>query len=616
MKNRIKSLLMVAIVFCSATLLLVGVTSCKDEWNDHYESNNSGRTFEGTIMEYLKSQRELSDFVEIVEKSDFDIELASSQMYTLWAPVNGAFNKDSLISIINADRKYFVVKEFIKNHMTRYNVSCSELEDTKKVSLLNAKFTQVTANKLFGHANILESNISCKNGIVHKIDHSHPYQANLYEQIENAHMDWLAEHHMEEDDSMISLYTFLKAYNADSLDPNKSVERGIDEKGQKVYVDSVMIRNNTILNSIDAMLYEEDSSYTILIPTVEAYQERYNIAREYLVYNPSENIVDPKMCDSLAHYYANMFAITDLFFNDNYNKNYLTLGDSIMSTTYRKTNWENHVYYHPYEPGGIFSYGKIVEASNGKAYLVDKYPLSVTDQFYKKIDVSCPTTRNIDQTTNKSGKPAYTKDIDTSFPSYFLNVSTDDYEVQTSFLDIKPINSNNPAIGFKVYDTLKGNYDIYLVYCPIWVNEFKTYEDAKVYSDSLKAEVEKGASASLLKNDPLRPYYFKATIWERDNKGSNIGLYPSKGTDLTDPVSRTKNFTTNVENYVDTLFLGTYATKNAYYKTNGEGVLIQFQPNITSTKTSTYSREMFFCKVIFKPHAEEPTENSVKFRKR
>ena len=635
MKNRIKSLLIANVSLLSAALLFFGVTSCKDEWNEHYDPNNSGRTYEGTIMGYLESQSELSDFAEIVKKAGFDVELESSQMYTLWAPKNGTFDKQYYLDQISQGDSWRVIKEFIKNHMTRYNVSYNPLEEEKEIILLNTKLNYMTNDAKFGDANMYKQNIKCKNGIVHMIDASEPYLCNLYEEIENVYKAerarLLAADPSLTADSLFALDTFLKKYNSDSLDINRSVERGVDEKGNKIYVDSVVIRNNTILKGLDALLYMEDSSYNVIIPSIKAYQERYNEAKKYLVYNPSENIVDPKMCDSLQDYYANMFAMVDIYHNANTNKTWKNY--STISTSYRRSNWENHVYYHPYDAGGIFTYGTEERCCNGKAYLVSEYPLSIFDQFYKKIDVLCGRSQNIDQTTNAGGTALYTKNVDTNFSTYNLNVNlktTDEEgnpvtkEIQANYLDVKPTTSAvNPYIAFKIRNTLSAKYDMYLAYCPIWVRDFKTYEEAKEYSDELHVRRDEAAARgdknadNLLQSDPLRPYYFRVYTYERANTGANIGSYPTSGTAIKNPEDGKNFYTTRVENHVDTLFLGTYECKNAYYNTNAEGILVQLQSNVTSKNTSVYSREMYLCKVIFVPHVDDPLNDSaVKFRKR
>lgn len=604
MKNIIKSTFTSRLMLFSAALSFIMVTGCKDEWDEHYDADAAGLTYDGDMMSYISSNSQLSEFAEVVKASGFANDMASSQVRTLWAPANGSFDKDSLLSLIEAGGKESVIKGFIKNHMTRYSVSFNSLNEAKSVLLLNSKIITMSPDGTFGSAKITKANVSCKNGVVHVIDKAQAYQTNLYEQIEAAHFAWLAEHPDQiGNDSLISLYTFLKKYNDDSLDVNRSVYRGVDENGNRIYVDSVVIRNNTVLNGLDALIYTEDSNYYAIIPSVEAYQERVAEARKFLVYNPYENITDSKMCDSLQYYNANVFAMTDLFFNVNTNTRHDKLvEDSIVSCHYKKSNWENHVYYWPYQEGGLFDGANKVQCSNGTAFMMDDYPLSTQDQFFKKIDTRCTVTSNIDQTTNEKGAILYTKNAG-DFPVYTLTVNTREHDISCSYLDVVPTPASlNPSIAFKIKNTLKATYDIYLVYCPIWVSQYANYEAAAEAHEVYKETTE----------DPLRPYYFKVNVYERNNTGTNIGSYPTSGTSIKTPDGGAI-FTSNVENYVDTMYIGSYTTKNAYYNTTSEGMLIQFSSNITSKNLKYYSREMYLCKVILKPRLDE---ESVQSRKR
>ena len=115
--------------------LSIGVLcSCTDTWDEHYGGNSeNSQAFDGTIMDFLKQNSNLSDFVEIVEATGYDLELNSSQSFTIWAPVNGSFDKNEWLELAKTN-KQDVITRFIKNHMTRYNVS---LDNQKLGSFLS-----------------------------------------------------------------------------------------------------------------------------------------------------------------------------------------------------------------------------------------------------------------------------------------------------------------------------------------------------------------------------------------------------------------------------------------------------------------------------------------------
>ena len=91
-----------------------------------------------------------------------------------------------------------------------------------------------------------------------------------------------------------------------------------------------------------------------------------------------------------------------------------------------------------------------------------------------------------------------------------------------------------------------------------------------------------------------------------------MGRYPSSGKRIPNPDGSGNYFVTNVENKIDTLYLGDYSFKNAYYNRNDEGVLIQFDVQISSSKTGEFSREMLVSGLLLKPkfEAEEAATES------
>ena len=589
------------------------MVSCSDTWDDHYEAA-SMTGFDGTTLQAI--QEKAPAFAEVIRAVGYDRELSSENVYTIWAPAN--FNKDSVLALARTDSAA-VVDRFIKNHIARYAVSQNGTD--QEVSLMSSKLTTMTGDGMFGSARMTATNLSCSNGVLHVIDSNIMYQYNIFEQIQALYNPAT---------DSISLYSFLKVYDTDSLDENKSVSRGVDENGDKIWVDSVTIRNNTALKNVDALVYEEDSSYIAIIPSAKAYAERYNIAKQLLVFNPHEDEIMAGACDSLQRYHANMFAMTDLFFNKNANEH---IEDSLKSTIYNiDFDWPNNIYYRKVPRGGLHpdkqvndilaKSGTPVECSNGEAYIVDEYPMSVTEQFFKKKNIIA-SALSIDQTTDATGTTLYTKNVGSAIsnrgtiydydyqtdtiwsepaegeedaePTYEL-VRHDSVYVGTRsyyFLDVQPTSSStNPYVAFQIPNTLSGTYELYLVTCPIWA---KTG-----FANGEKPE-----------DDP-RGYRFYTYIWERDDSGE----YPSSGVRLTPPeegseLSEGNYYMTDYHNKIDTLYLGDYSFKNAYYGRNEEGVIIQFYTQVTSRQTASYSREMLISGIILRPKFEALDDETV-----
>lgn len=592
MNNNIKKSFRTGLLLAAS---IAAISSCTETWDDHYNAT-ALLNYDGTTLQAIKEKA--PEFAKVIKAYGYERELGSDNVYTVWAPTNfdASLYVDANGNMIadSAD----VVKEIIKNHVARYAYSFKQ-EDAS-VNLINEKRANITADGKFGGIQMNQTNISCKNGILHLIESTVPYNFNLFELIGKAYRD-----DTTEGKDTLSLYQFLydPTVNSDSLIEDKSVSSGVDENGDKIWVDSFVMRNNTILKNVDAKLYEEDSSFIAIIPTAKAWGERRKIAESLLNFNPVEDSRSAGACDSLKRHYSNMFAMTDLFFNKNANEHWT---DSLKSTNYRKNNWINNVYYSKmpkYMPEDkeindiLSKCGPKIDASNGDGYIVDEYPMSIYEQFYKRIKVNAYNA--IDQTTDSKGNAAYTKNVNTNFRRYSGTYAAYSYnedstevsrkDVDYSFVDIVPSNqSSNISIAFKVPNTLSGEYDMYLISCPIWMTQ----------------------ENRLAQRWDERPYRFYTYVIERNNTGKELGLYPASGERIPNPDGSGNYFVTkglqyDEEGYPivnDTTYLGSYTFKNAYYGRNEEGVLIQFQSQVTSKLATTYSREMLVSSIVLKPH--------------
>lgn len=596
MNNNIKKSFRAGLLLAAGA---VAISSCTDTWDEHYNSVAS-IGFNGTTMQAI--EQNAPDFAKVVKAYGYDRELNSDNVYTVWAPADGSFN---VSDYVDANGKMIadsadVVKQFIKNHVARYALSYSN--DSTSITLINQKRGSMSADGKFGGVAMTKTNLSCKNGVLHIVEKAVPYSFNLFELV--------AKHYKDDQtpgkDTM-SLYQFLydPTVNSDSLIENKSVSSGVDENGDKIWVDSFVMRNNTVLKNVDAKIYEEDSSYIAILPSAKAWAERRKIAESLLKFNPVEDDRAEGACDSLMRHYSNRFAMADLFYNKNANEHWM---DSLKSTIYG-TDWRYNVYYSKVPktmPEGkevndiLAKCGEKINCSNGDGYFVDEYPMSIYEQFFKTIRLT-RLRNNIDMTLDSKGNAEFTKNVNTAFRQYsgtvrkYLTDPVDSTalinpkDFNYNYIDVVPSTSSaNISIAFQIPHTLSGTYDMYLVTCPIWMSQENLAVD---------------------KMDE-RPYRFYTYVIERNDAGKEIGLYPSSGNRLSNPDGSgnyfvTKGLAYDEEGYPivnDTTYLGEYTFKNAYYGRNEEGVLIQFQSQVTSKLASTYSREMLISALILKPH--------------
>ena len=542
--------------------------SCSDTWDEHYDSMG-GLTFDGTTMGYLQSQSDLSDFVEILKASGYDKELEASQVLTVMAPKNGTFNKAELLAKIADGNKKEVVEEFVENHICRYNISISAKPQT--ITMLNDKNVEVgtLADATVGDANAVSANVSCDNGVVHVLDNYLPYQFNIYEYIGknyNAHKNELN----ADDENFETWYGYLNELYVDSLDERRSVSRGVDENGDNIWVDSVVISNNKILRRMDAYLYREDSTYLTLLPSFEAYNKRYQGIRELFNWNISYNS-DPAVRDSMSRYFAHYYTMCDLSYNMSPSQNGPTQNDSLFSTVFHRWEWPYHVYYNPNE-GILANVKEKISCSNGYVWTIDEFPFSVYSNIFRELTVEGEYRNYI----YEDGEKAFTNDVTTE---YIAVSNSADSISGSGYLHISPKTSNrNTEITFQIPNTLSGQYDIYIKFLPI-----------QVY-DSTKTKL---------------PVQFRASIYERN---ADNGAYPAETKPTFEFQNKgSKNFQTKPDS-IDSLYVGTYKFNYCYHSTSA-GVLMKIESYVLGSQSSKFTKEMLIDKICLVPNRQVHDEN-------
>lgn len=553
-KNINKSIRTGILVF---TGLLVSY-ACSDTWDDHYDPNlSTGNVVDATIYQQIKSTNELSDFLEILDKTGYSALLDESQIVTVFAPVNGSFNKDSLLTEIANGHKDQVITRFVKNHIARYNYSSNT--NKQDIMLLNQKKTTLT-NGVVGVDSVHAKSVNtvCNNGILHVMNSELTFHPNIYELLEL-------------DPDVDSMYTIIKYYDDDSLDVNRSVYRGVDEDGNRIYVDSVMIKANRLMQRLDSYIYREDSNYLVIAPRKSAYNERYQLVKSYFNFNVHE---DDR--DSLQQYYANYFTLNTLFYNRNAN---IYDKDSLVTTTYSRWDPEHNVFYKPYEEEGLLapgSYYDKITCSNGIVYKTDSFPTSIYDAFFHEIKVEAEGNINIEE--DEKGNQSYTKNCNYTYRSDNVHPVS-----ERGYLDVMPATAAaQPYIAYNIPNTLSGKYDIYLVTVPLKYG--RSVEDA----------------------DTLKGYQFRVNMFYRTNKATDTGSqWPKTRNEVlknpADSLGKDQNFRSDPEK-IDTIFLGTVELTECYYRTSKAGVMIQIQSYVSSSEAKTYSRRMLLDRLVLRPH--------------
>ncbi len=421
--------------------MAVALYSCSDSWDDHYDQN--GTNGNESIYQLIKDNPKLSDFMRVLEathvynnnkptKVTFAQLVAADQALTVWAPLNGSFNADSLLEVCKTQKGDSVVaKHFVMNHIA-HNLYNMNAQTNENVRMLNDKFLRLTPKALY-NANVVENdfNIPAVNGLLHVVTNDADYTYNIYEGMTT----------MQEYEH---IGKFLKKYEKQELDEERSIQADVVD-GRKVYSDSVMITENNLFRVFDKIM-EEDSLYGMLVPDRETWNRVYDEAKQYFNFGAIEK------ADSVSEYWTNVVLIRDLIFNRNTQR---SENDSIFTTSYTNREWPYHVFYNPFQAGGYFDHANITDSllcSNGYLYNIKEWPFTPQQIYFHPIVV---------QGEREANMTAY-KDCTLNYRQAF-----GDSISANGYLDIVPrASTSNWTTTFEIKNTLSGTYNIYAVIQP------------------------------------------------------------------------------------------------------------------------------------------------------
>ena len=332
-------------VAVAATLSAASCTDF-DDYNTAYTKVSAEST--RTLWENILSREDLSQFAEVAAKVGFDKELSASRTYTVWAPVNGSFDYDKYINRMDSDSVRY---KFIENHIANYNYAMTGEVHNERVHTLNEKSYVLATNEdgssTFDGIAMQGKGTPSINGTLHTINGEAVFYPNIYESVfETTGSD--------------SIVNYFNKYKSEYLDTKNSIEGPIVD-GKQTYIDSVMVSDNSIFRSFRAYLAREDSSYTMLLPTDEAFLSAYNRIKPCFAYpatmsyyeissafqgeNPTASSLKVETSTMTAAYLQDsivkMILISPLLLNNNRRENYWLVGketgwtpDSLVSTLY------------------------------------------------------------------------------------------------------------------------------------------------------------------------------------------------------------------------------------------------------------------------------------------
>lgn len=437
------------------TLLLLAA-SCSDF--DDYNSDPLDRSESAnkTLWENISGNSSLTDFAALLQKSGYDKILSRPTFYTVFAPLNGTYDATALMQEDSATLR----NHFAENHIAYYNHQMAGEVD-ERIQALNEKSYDLkgTGTYTFGDVAVSQTNLPSVNGVMHLLNGEVPYRPNIYEYIFQA-------------PDRDSLAAYFKHYEHSTLDEENST-LGPVVNGKQTYIDSVMVTTNDLFSSrgggLGMRIADEDSSYTMMMPSNEEWERMYKTIKPYYnyinttVYQDVPNATSERSYPQASAtvdgaYYSDSIArriiARTLMFNNNSRLNrWVENGgvytDTILTSSYRLTNPREY----------LAQTKEKVTMSNGFARLVDSMAIRPWDTFAP--EVSRLSVGKVFNSSPKDGERVTIDNIDTTQIKLKNNATSLVYFHATPSGPFA-----KPSVVMMLPDALSTAYNIYVVLVP------------------------------------------------------------------------------------------------------------------------------------------------------
>ena len=566
--TKVLGLALAALTFCT----------CSDEWDNHYNTQQVGNG--RSLWETISTDNTLSNFASVIQATGYDKALGSSQVFTVFAPTNDALTADQAEKWIDTynqekaeskkDEDNKTIKEFVKNHITLYNRSVSELSNDTIV-MLNGKYLKLDGETLDGH-NLSLTNSHHANGVLFKVDHQVNYFYNVFE-------------YLATDADLDSVAKFLYSYNEYEFMPELSVPGGI-ENGQTVYLDSVTVLENELFGRI-GLINEEDSTYTMLAPTNQAWSK---LVTEYENYFNYCDFVQGR--DSLKHLNTRMAIVRGTVFSHTNNQHWADSAVSVNAVPYSSRKYmygsadaAYYIYYNTMAEGGVFNGVVEKECSNGRVMKADNWNIDKTQSFLQNVIME-------GEARNSQAKVDETKTVTPLQSTYVASTHPFYNKISNNgFVEIVPTTANaRPKVQFYIDNVLSNlAYDIQLVLVPTWTGELTSAGVAET----------------------VKPNFMNVRLWSLKQDATDNSIENTANWNVEQLL---KNYETNFKREgVDTTYItmdtitvaSNYVFPTSSYGLETPQVMLEIEGLGIAAFKERYQSTIRVDAIILKPHEEE-----------
>lgn len=220
-------------MLAALALLLLGGSGCSEDGYVDIAGTESQ-----TLWEVIQTRPELSQFAALLQAGDYDDLLGSSGNYTVLAPVNSYLEQLSSEELASVPGSQIAL----------FGYNSTALAARKYLTMLNEKQLVLAAQ------NLTEEEIVCRNGFLRFASPDgnlyQPAQPNIYERLQ-----LLADEY--------DMARFIVSLGDSVMDPEASVQIGIDEQTNLPIYDTVRVYHNPLFEYVP--LHDNDSLMSLVL---------------------------------------------------------------------------------------------------------------------------------------------------------------------------------------------------------------------------------------------------------------------------------------------------------------------------------------------------------------
>ncbi len=256
--------------YISLIVVALALIGCHQSTLDEYYVDRNPVPSQ-TIIEYLSSDSNYSLFIELLNSSSVIDTIASDYLYTVFAPTN-----EKLVEAGVAEMSEDSIALFMKMHICANPKNTTTFEVTRRLLMFSDKYLDIQVDEetnvyTADGLTITETDITCLDGIIHKVDGVLTPRLTIY--------DWL----LELGDEYSIFVEALMNRTTLEFDRENSTIIGESSMGRPIY-DSVFTMVNDILDAAD--IQDEAALYRFVIPTNDVINTTFiEMSDVYLKYN-------------------------------------------------------------------------------------------------------------------------------------------------------------------------------------------------------------------------------------------------------------------------------------------------------------------------------------------